>query len=123
MHAYAHALRDTDMDSFYTAIEVERAPDLRGRPVAVIQYSPSEPGGVSNRPASDPHRIIWPPTSADAMTPQRSPTQPIRGSLSSSLIAVSYEARAFGVKRSMNGREARAVCPQIVLVSEYQRLR
>ncbi|KAJ8765912.1 hypothetical protein K2173_020428 [Erythroxylum novogranatense] len=32
------------------------------------------------------------------------------------LIAVSYEARKFGVKRSMRGDEAKAVCPQINLV-------
>ncbi|XP_048228856.1 DNA polymerase eta isoform X2 [Ricinus communis] len=32
------------------------------------------------------------------------------------LIAVSYEARKFGVKRSMRGDEAKEVCPQILLV-------
>ncbi|KAK6931960.1 DNA polymerase, Y-family, little finger domain [Dillenia turbinata] len=32
------------------------------------------------------------------------------------LIAVSYEARKFGVKRSMRGDEAKKVCPQIQLV-------
>ncbi|CAN0911812.1 DNA polymerase eta [Linum grandiflorum] len=32
------------------------------------------------------------------------------------LIAVSYEARGFGVKRSMRGDEAKQVCPQIHLV-------
>ncbi|OMO94666.1 DNA-repair protein, UmuC-like protein [Corchorus olitorius] len=32
------------------------------------------------------------------------------------LIAVSYEARKFGVKRSMRGEEAKEVCPQIQLV-------
>ncbi|KAF7801328.1 DNA polymerase eta isoform X1 [Senna tora] len=32
------------------------------------------------------------------------------------LIAVSYEARKFGVKRSMRGDEAKEVCPQIQLV-------
>ncbi|XP_021770564.1 DNA polymerase eta-like isoform X3 [Chenopodium quinoa] len=32
------------------------------------------------------------------------------------LIAVSYEARKFGVKRSMRGDEAKSVCPQIQLV-------
>ncbi|KAK8552359.1 hypothetical protein V6N13_120764 [Hibiscus sabdariffa] len=32
------------------------------------------------------------------------------------LIAVSYEARKFGVKRSMRGAEAKEVCPQIQLV-------
>ncbi|KAK3432509.1 hypothetical protein EUGRSUZ_D00012 [Eucalyptus grandis] len=32
------------------------------------------------------------------------------------LIAVGYEARALGIKRSMRGEEAKAVCPQIHLV-------
>ncbi|CAK9169873.1 unnamed protein product [Ilex paraguariensis] len=32
------------------------------------------------------------------------------------LIAVSYEARKYGVKRSMRGDEAKQVCPQIQLV-------
>jgi len=32
------------------------------------------------------------------------------------LIAVSYEARGFGVKRSMRGDEAKSVCPGINLV-------
>ncbi|PPD86445.1 hypothetical protein GOBAR_DD16630 [Gossypium barbadense] len=32
------------------------------------------------------------------------------------LIAVSYEARKFGVKRSMRGEEAKEVCPQVQLV-------
>ncbi|XP_017231330.1 DNA polymerase eta isoform X2 [Daucus carota subsp. sativus] len=32
------------------------------------------------------------------------------------LIAVSYEARSFGVKRSMRGDEAKSVCPEIQLV-------
>jgi DNA polymerase eta len=32
------------------------------------------------------------------------------------LIAVSYEARKCGVKRSMRGDEAKAACPQIQLV-------
>ena len=33
-----------------------------------------------------------------------------------SLIAVSYEARAAGVKRQMRGQEARKACPDLVLV-------
>jgi DNA polymerase eta len=33
-----------------------------------------------------------------------------------SLIAVSYEARAAGVKRQMRGREAKKACPDLILV-------
>src|SRR5579859_6195603 len=42
------------------------------------------------------------------------------------VLAASYEARAFGVKSAMSGREARRLCPQLIFVqghfSEYQRL-
>ena len=33
-----------------------------------------------------------------------------------SIIAVSYEARRFGVNRSMRGDEAKEKCPEIILV-------
>src|SRR5216117_3708533 len=42
------------------------------------------------------------------------------------VLAASYEARAFGVRGGMSGRQAREFCPQLVFVSghfgEYQRL-
>jgi DNA polymerase-4 len=42
------------------------------------------------------------------------------------VLAASYEARAFGVRGGMPGRQARELCPQLVFVgghfSEYQRL-
>jgi DNA polymerase-4 len=42
------------------------------------------------------------------------------------VLAASYEAKAFGVKSAMSGREARRLCPQLIFVqghfSEYQRL-
>jgi DNA polymerase IV len=42
------------------------------------------------------------------------------------VLAASYEARAFGVRGGMSGRQARALCPQIVFVPghfrEYQKL-
>ena len=42
------------------------------------------------------------------------------------VLAASYEARAFGVRGGMAGRQARELCPQLVFVgghfSEYQRL-
>lgn len=42
------------------------------------------------------------------------------------VLAASYEARAFGVRGGMSGRQARELCPQITFVSghfrEYQRL-
>jgi DNA polymerase-4 len=40
--------------------------------------------------------------------------------------AASYEARAFGIRGGMPGRQARAICPQLIFVgghfNEYQRL-
>ena len=42
------------------------------------------------------------------------------------VLAASYEAKAFGVKSAMSGREARRLCPQLIFVpghfNEYQRL-
>src|SRR5438045_9665037 len=42
------------------------------------------------------------------------------------VLAASYEARAFGVRGGMSGRQARELCPQLVFVGghfgEYQRL-
>ena len=42
------------------------------------------------------------------------------------MLAASYEARAFGVRGGMSGRQARELCPQLTFVSghfkEYQRL-
>src|SRR6202045_3215757 len=42
------------------------------------------------------------------------------------VLAASYEARAFGVRGGMPGRQARGLCPQLILVNghfkDYQRL-
>jgi DNA polymerase-4 len=42
------------------------------------------------------------------------------------VLAASYEAKAFGVRSGMSGRDARQLCPQLIFVnghfSEYQRL-
>src|SRR6202049_572189 len=42
------------------------------------------------------------------------------------VLAASYEAKAFGVKSAMSGREARRLCPQLIFVkghfNEYRRL-
>jgi nucleotidyltransferase/DNA polymerase involved in DNA repair len=42
------------------------------------------------------------------------------------VLAASYEAKAFGVRSGMSGRQARELCPQLIFVSghftDYQRL-
>ncbi|CAN0117015.1 unnamed protein product, partial [Ascophyllum nodosum] len=83
-----------DMDAFYAQIEQVRDPSLAGKPVAVVQY-PTTMHDIKDM-APDDNRIV-------------------EGS-ASSIIAVSYEARAFGVKRNMKGGEARKACPELSLV-------
>ena len=73
-------------------VEQRLDPSLRGVPMAVVQYNPNDPQDIEvgdNRRADDSD---------------------------SSLIAVSYEARAAGVKRQMRGKEARRACPDLALV-------
>lgn len=67
-----------DMDCFYCQVEEKLNPELKGRPVAVVQYNAWQGGGI---------------------------------------IAVNYQARAFGVTRHMRGEEAKKHCPDIELVS------
>ena len=76
-----------DLDAFYC--QVERALLPRGRhaddaPLVVVQYNPFERGGVREMRASDDRELR-------------------DGFENHSLIAVSYEARARGVKRNMRG--------------------
>lgn len=82
-----------DLDCFYCAVERSRDPSLRG-PLAVCQYETWRKD-VPDMPASRDRRV----TSGGA-----------------GLIAVSYEARARGVKRSMQASEARKICPELVTV-------
>jgi DNA polymerase eta len=81
-----------DMECFYVQVERGINPSLQGRPVAVSQYNP-----FGDLKTVKPHDC--------------------RIDISNgSLIAVSYEARAQGVKRNMRGAEAKTVCPDLVLV-------
>ena len=62
--------------SFYAAVEAAIRPELAGVPLGVVQYNPF--GDLSSHSAEE-----------DRLQPESN----------GSLIAVSYEARAFGVKR------------------------
>lgn len=67
-----------DLDCFYVQVELRRRPELKGKPVCVVQYNSWKGGGM---------------------------------------IAVSYESRAFGIKRSMRGDQARRLCPSVELIT------
>lgn len=83
-----------DMDAFYSQVEQMQWPSLRGKPVGVLQYNPFGP--EENLAETDSRRF--------------------KNESNGSLIAVSYEARPFGVKRNMRGDVARRLCPGIQLL-------
>ncbi|XP_053315367.1 DNA polymerase eta [Spea bombifrons] len=65
-----------DMDCFYVQVEQRLKPELKNKPVAVVQYKTWKGGGI---------------------------------------IAVSYEARAFGVTRNMYADDAKKLCADLQL--------
>ena len=78
-----------DLDCFYVAVERKRRPSLEGRACAVVQYNNNNAARQRGESAFGGGAII----------------------------ALSYEAKALGVRRHMRGEEARRVCPSIELVT------
>jgi len=83
-----------DMDCFYVQVESRLNTTLKGIPCAVVQYNPFHPGGVRSISPSE-NRVV---------------------NGNGSIIAVSYEARTFGIKRGMRADQARKLFPELVTV-------
>mmetsp|Transcript_3520 Transcript_3520/g.4566 ORF Transcript_3520/g.4566 Transcript_3520/m.4566 type:complete len:716 (-) Transcript_3520:146-2293(-) len=82
-----------DMDCFYVEVERKLDASLVGLPVAVVQYD----------------------TRGDLRTVKPEENRKVERA-AQGIIAVSYEARARGVKRIMSGDEAKKQCPELQLV-------
>lgn len=90
---WSRVIAHVDLDAFYSQVETRLHPHLRGKPLGVAQYNPF--GDLSTRRPDESRHM---------------------NDSNGSLIAVSYEARAFGVKRNMRGDEARKLCPELQIV-------
>lgn len=90
---YQRCVAHIDMDCFYVQVERVRDQSLLNIPVVVNQYNPF---GDLRSVQADENR---------------------KGYTNGSAIAVSYEARARGVKRNMRGAEMKKVCPELTMVT------
>ena len=101
-----------DLDAFYVACERELNPELRGVPLGVSQYNPY--GNLQETSPNDIHRrlVRTPHNNSNSNNNNNNSTEDTNGSL----IAVSYEARAAGVRRNDRGMEAIRKCPSLYIV-------
>jgi len=112
-----------DLDAFYVACERELNPStLLGRPVAVSQYNPH--GNLNETKSSDVERrliVRGQETNTEektdvVMNTGMDGTTATNDGKNGSMIAVSYEARAAGVKRGDRGYDAVKKCPRLCIV-------
>ena len=99
-----------DLDCFYVQVERSHDASLKDKPVAVVQCK-SFPCLICFSYHTLSLRIDNP--FGDLKSYAASDNRLVS---SGSIIAVSYEARARGVKRIMRGNEAKKACPEILLV-------
>lgn len=92
-----------DLDAFYCACEREINPLIRNVPLGVSQYNPhGDTSGVTKEEIDK--RLV--------VAPNNKTKQPWNGSL----IAVSYEARAEGVRRGDRGSDAVKKCSELYVM-------
>eukprot|EP00931_Biecheleriopsis_adriatica_P088959 TRINITY_DN63174_c0_g1_i1.p1 TRINITY_DN63174_c0_g1~~TRINITY_DN63174_c0_g1_i1.p1 ORF type:complete len:665 (-),score=149.97 TRINITY_DN63174_c0_g1_i1:164-2158(-) len=101
-----------DMDCFYCACERAIQPELLEKPFVVVQYNPHQGDGT---PGSSGVRTLS-AEPAGARLVARGDEVLLPFAMNSSIIAVSYEARAAGVTRFMRAREACETCPGLVVM-------
>jgi len=98
-----------DLDAFYVTCEREINESLRGVPVAVSQYNPY--GTLEDKLIHEvDKRLVYCPGRSQEKNDRQS------CDANGSMIAVSYEARAAGVKRNDRGFDAIRKCPNLHIV-------
>ncbi len=84
-----------DADAFFASVEQRDDPRLRGRPVIVAGSAGGQAAGARRE---DPAALGG-------------------GGGGGVVLAASYEAKAYGVRTAMGGRQARRLCPDAIVVS------
>ena len=108
-----------DLDAFYVACERELNPSLLlNQPVAVSQYNPYGNLQETHFSQISKRLVVQPRPKRSENNQDKDEYNPSRGGgdRNGSLIAVSYEARAQGVKRGDRGMEAVKKCPGLYIV-------
>ena len=83
-----------DADAFFASVEQRDDPRLRGRPVIVAGSAGGQAAGAR----------------------REDPAAPGGGGGGGVVLAASYEAKAYGIRTAMGGRQARRLCPDAIVV-------